>query len=78
MQHSHYYAARHKMCAVGPDPPDQGKNAASQTYSKVLCGVRLSPPGTRYCTTRLRDIQSNVTYPTTSGPGPCWITEYVG
>ena len=23
-------------------------------------------------------IQSNVTYPTTSGPSPCWITEYVG
>ena len=23
-------------------------------------------------------VQSNVTYPTTSGPGPCWITEYVG
>ena len=24
------------------------------------------------------EVQSNVTYPTTSGPGPCWITEYVG
>ena len=23
-------------------------------------------------------VQSNVTYPTTSGPGPCLITEYVG
>ena len=23
-------------------------------------------------------LQSNATYPTTSGPGPCWITEYVG
>ena len=23
-------------------------------------------------------LQSNVTYPTTSGPSPCWITEYVG
>ena len=21
-------------------------------------------------------VQSNVTYPTTSGPGPCWINEY--
>ena len=22
-------------------------------------------------------IQSNVTYPTTSGPGPCWITDTI-
>ena len=33
-----------KMCAVGPDSPDRGKSAASQTSSKVFCGV--SPPGT--------------------------------
>ena len=32
-----------KMSAVGPDSPDRGKRAASQTSSKVFCGV--SPPG---------------------------------
>ena len=37
---------------------------------------QTSPP--KVSTSTHKHVQSNVTYPTTSGPGPCWITEYIG
>ena len=43
------------MCAVGPDSPDRGKSAASQTSSKVFCGV--SPPGIVRLPDAMRPVQ---------------------
>ena len=43
---------------------------AECSLKKIFFGIALA--------TTVVPVQSNVTYPTASGPDPCWITEYVG